>query len=76
MTKGQFPVGQEIFLFSTVPRPSLRPTQPPMKCALGPLSQGIKQLRHEADRSPPSSVVVKNGGAIHTPHHISSWCGA
>jgi hypothetical protein len=56
--------GQEIFLFSIVSRPALRPTQPPMQWLLGALSLGIKQQRREADHSPPSITEVKNSTAI------------
>jgi hypothetical protein len=37
---------------------------------------GVKQLGHEADHSPPSSVEVKNSGVIPSLPHMSSWRGA
>jgi hypothetical protein len=43
---------QEIFLFSTVARPALRPTQPPTQLVTEALCPRIKWLGHEADQSP------------------------
>jgi len=43
------------FIFITVFRPTLGPTQPPVQWVLG-----VKQLGHEVDHSPPSSAEVKN----------------
>jgi hypothetical protein len=56
--------GQEIFLFSTVFRLALEPTQPPIQWVLGTLSLGVKWQGHEADHSFPSIAEVKNDGAI------------
>jgi hypothetical protein len=36
------------------------------------LSQGVKRLGREADRSPPSSAEVKNSGPIPQLPHTSS----
>jgi hypothetical protein len=52
--------GLGIFLFTTVSRMALGPTQPPIQWVLGDLSLGVKQPVHEADHSPPSSAKVKN----------------
>jgi hypothetical protein len=46
--------------FTTVSRPALGPTQPPIKWVPGALSVGVKRLGREADHSPPSSAEVKN----------------
>jgi hypothetical protein len=43
-----------IFLFSTVSRLALGPTQPPTQWIQGVPSLGIKQPGHKADHSPPS----------------------
>jgi hypothetical protein len=51
--------GLGIFLFTTVSRPALKPTQPPIRWVRGALSLEVKQLKHEADHSPPSSSEVK-----------------
>jgi len=51
--------GLEIFLFTTMSRPALGPTQPPMQGTRG-FSLGVKQLGREADHSPPPSAKVKN----------------
>jgi hypothetical protein len=51
-------------LFSTTFRGVLGPTQLYIKCAPRVLSRGAKQQKREADHSLPSSVEVKNGGAI------------
>jgi hypothetical protein len=65
--------GQEIFLFSTVFRLALGPTQLPIQWALGAFSLGVKWLGCEADHSPPSSAEVKNGGAVPPLPSTSSW---
>jgi hypothetical protein len=52
--------GLEIFLFATMSRMALWPTQPPVQWIPGALSLGVKWLGHEADHSPPSSAEVKN----------------
>jgi len=46
-------------LFSTMSIPALGTTQPSIQWVLEVLSLGAKQLEHEADHSPPSSVEVK-----------------
>jgi hypothetical protein len=43
---------------------------------IGALSPGVKRSGHEADNSPPSSAEVKNGGAIPSLPHTSSWHSA
>jgi hypothetical protein len=51
-----------IFLYSTVSRLALGPSQCAIQCVLGAFSLGVKQLkqpRHEADHSPPSGAKVK-----------------
>jgi hypothetical protein len=65
---------QEFFHFTTSSRPALGPTQSPIQWVLGALSTGF-----EADHSPPSRAVVKNGGSyISTPlinfHGMVTWC--
>jgi len=54
------------------------PTQPPAQHLPGAVSPGIKQLRREADHSPPSSARVKNAWSYYiSPFpHMSSWHGA
>jgi hypothetical protein len=49
-----------IFLITTVFRPALGSTQPPIQWVPGAISLGIKQPGHEADHSCPSSSEVKN----------------
>jgi hypothetical protein len=50
---------QGIFPLSSVSRPALRPTQPPVKWVPGVLSPGVKaRLERDADHSPPSSAEV------------------
>jgi hypothetical protein len=51
--------GLGIFLFTTMSRTALGPTQPPIQWVPGALSLGVKQQRHEFDHSPPSSAKVK-----------------
>jgi hypothetical protein len=40
------------------------------------ISPGAKRTGHEADHSPSSNAKVKNGGAIPTLPHMSSWHSA
>jgi hypothetical protein len=49
-----------IFLSSTVSRPALGPTQPPIRWIPHALSPGVKRPGREADHSRPSSTDVKN----------------
>jgi hypothetical protein len=65
----------KIFLLSTVSRPALGPTQPPIQSVPGALSLRVKRPRREADHC-PSSTEVKNGGSIPPLPHLSSWLGA
>jgi hypothetical protein len=51
--------GLGIFLFTTVSRTALGPTQPPVQWTIGALSRGVKRPGREADHSPPSSAEVK-----------------
>jgi hypothetical protein len=59
------------FLFSKLSRPALGSTQPPIQCAPGVLSHGVKQPDREADHSPPASADVKKmwiyTSTSHTP---------
>jgi hypothetical protein len=52
--------GLGIFLFTTVSRPALEPTRPPIQWVLGTLSPGVKRSGRKADHSPPSGAEVKN----------------
>jgi hypothetical protein len=49
-----------IFLFTTVSRPALGPTQPPIQWVLRALSLWVKWPGREADHSSPSNAEVKN----------------
>jgi hypothetical protein len=49
-----------IFLFATVSRTALEPTQPPFQWVPGALSLGVKRPEHEADHSPPYGADVKD----------------
>jgi hypothetical protein len=49
-----------IFLFTTVSRPALGPTQPLIQWVPGVLSLGVKRPVREAAHSPPSGAEVKN----------------
>jgi hypothetical protein len=66
--------GQEIFLYPTVSRPALGPTEPLIKWVSGVISPGAKWSRHKAGHSPTSSAMDKNAGAItpllHTLHGV------
>jgi hypothetical protein len=69
--------GLEIFLFTTMSRTALGPTQPPIQWVPGALSLVVKQLGCEADHSPPSSAEVKECMELylHSPT-MPSWHGA
>jgi hypothetical protein len=73
---GSIPIRGNSFLFSTVSRPALGPTQSPIQWVLEVLSLGIKQPGHEADLSPLSSAEVKIVRATLPFPHSSSWRGA
>jgi hypothetical protein len=65
-----------IFLFTTMFRMALEPTQPPIQWARGALSLGLKRPGREADHLPPSSAKVKNAWSYtSTPQYIfMAWC--
>jgi hypothetical protein len=58
-----------IFLFTTVSRTALWPTQPPIQWVSGVVSLGVKRPGREADHSPPSSAEVKEWAELylHSP---------
>jgi hypothetical protein len=65
----------KIFLFSTLSRPVLGPTQPLIQWVLGALSPGVKRPGCEANHSPlmPKS---RKRGSIHPLPHTPSWRSA
>jgi hypothetical protein len=68
--------GLGIFLFTTMSRTALRPTQPPIQWVPGALSLGVKRPGRGADQSPPSSAKVKDTWSYtSTPHYVFMvWC--
>jgi hypothetical protein len=66
----------EIFLFPTVSRTALGPTQPPVPWVPGALSLGVKRPGREANHSPPSSAEVKNVWTYTStpPYAFMAWC--
>jgi hypothetical protein len=44
--------------------------------SIGAFSPAVKWPGCEADHSPPSSAEIKNGGAVSSVLHTSSWRGA
>jgi hypothetical protein len=54
-----FREGLGIFLFTTVSKTALGPTQPPIHWLPAALSLGVKRSGREADHSPPSSAEAK-----------------
>jgi hypothetical protein len=65
-----------IFLFTTMSRMALGPTQSPIQCVLGALSVGVKRPGREADHSPPSSAKVKECVELylHPQYAFMAWC--
>jgi hypothetical protein len=68
--RGSVP-GKDSFLFATVSRPSMGPTQPPSQWVLGAKPPGC-----EADHSSPSSAEVKNAWSYTSipPYVFMVWC--
>jgi hypothetical protein len=66
-----------IFLFTTLSRTALGPTQPPIQWIPGVLFLGVKWPGRETDHSPPFSAEVKELVELylHSPN-TSSWRGA
>jgi hypothetical protein len=55
------PAEAKDFSLTSVSRPALGPTQPPVQWVLGVLSQGVKaRPERDADHSHPSSAEVEN----------------
>jgi hypothetical protein len=73
--RGSIPGRDKMFLFPIAPR-ALGPTQFPIQWVPGALSSGIKRSGREDDHSSPSSVEVKDDGAIPLLPHTPSWRGA
>jgi hypothetical protein len=67
--------GLGIFLFTTVFRMALRPTQPPIQWVPGVLSLGVKRPGHEADHSHivPRSKNEWNYTSI-PRYAFKAWC--
>jgi len=63
--------GKGFFLFTTVSRSVLGPTQSLMQCILGALSPGVKQLGHEADCS---YLVWRLRMHAAVPPLFMAWC--
>jgi hypothetical protein len=66
--------GLRIFLFATMSRTALGPTQPPIQWVPGALSLGVKLPGHETDHSPPSSAEVKEWVELYLQSpNMASW---
>jgi hypothetical protein len=66
--------GLGIFLFTTVSRTALGPTQPPIQWIPGTLSLGVKRPGREVVNSPSSNAKVKNAWSYtSTPPSTPSW---
>jgi hypothetical protein len=68
--------GLGIFLFTTVFRTALGPTQSPIQWVTGTLSLGVKRPGREDDHSPPSSAEVKEWMELylHSQYAFMAWC--
>jgi hypothetical protein len=60
MTGVQYLTSAGIFLFAITNQPPLEHTKPSIKRVLGVLLSGVKQFKHTADHSLPSSDEVRN----------------
>jgi hypothetical protein len=78
MTGVRIPAGAgNFFLFDTVFRQALSPTQPPIQWVSVALSLGVKRPGREADCSLPSNAKVKECVQLYLhSHNTSSWRGA
>jgi hypothetical protein len=73
----QFPVWLRIFLFTTMSRMALGPTQLPIHWVPGALSMVVKWPGHEADHLPLSSAEIKEWVELYLySPNAPSWCGA
>jgi hypothetical protein len=70
---GSIPGIGKILLSSTVSRPALGTNQPPIQWVQEAIALEVMGQVGKADYSPPSSAEVKNGEAITSLPHISSW---
>jgi hypothetical protein len=69
--------GLGIFLFTTVSRTALGPTQPPIQWVPGALYLVVKRPGREADHSPPSSAEVKERVELYLHYYNTPrWRGA
>jgi hypothetical protein len=59
---------KRFFLFSTGSKPAFGPTQHPIRWVPRDLSPWVKQMRREANHSPPSCLGVKNGWSYKSTH--------
>jgi hypothetical protein len=66
----------DISFFCRTSRLVLGPTQPPIEWVSRAVSPGAKWLVCEAERSPPSSDEVKNGGTQPPLFLTPLWCSA
>jgi hypothetical protein len=73
--RGSNPGRGKIFLFSTVSRAALGPTQPPNQWVPRAISPGVKRPKHEAHHSATPDAKVKNGEAVPPLSHMS-WNSA
>jgi hypothetical protein len=68
--------GQGIFLFTTVSRLAVGPTQSPIQWVTGVLSLGVKRPGREADESPHLDPRSSMRGTIPALPNTFSWRGA
>jgi hypothetical protein len=71
----RFPTGVRDFAFPTSSRLAVGPTQLPSQWIRPAFSKEMKWLGRESDHSTPSSVDVKNGGAVSPFLNTFSWKG-
>jgi hypothetical protein len=72
----QFSAGVMIFVYCTVFRSALGPTQPHIQWLLRTISPGLKPLVREADHSQSIGEVTNDGALNPLPYSMFSWRGA
>jgi hypothetical protein len=71
--RGSIPSMSKKFVSSPVSKPALEPTQTTLQYLSVVVSLGLKRPGREADRIPPSTAEIMNGGVTPPHPHTSPW---